>query len=114
MELHTFMDKVASSPEKIEFMDTMAVIDTNYHFTETAFVNGGLVNQKGENSGSCKLFAFAQKQGLSEQRTLACFGAYYRDDVLLNPKGEDHQNIRNFIKTGWQGIRFDGNALQVK
>ena len=114
MELHTFMDKLASLPEKIEFTDTMAVVDANYQFTETAFTNGGVSNQKGENSGSCKLFAFAQKQGLSEQQALACFGSYYRDDVLLNPKGIDHQNIRHFIKTGWQGIHFDGNALQVK
>jgi len=26
----------------------------------------------------------------------------------------DHQNIRNFIKTGWGGIIFEGNALMLK
>lgn len=114
MELHTFMDKLLASPEKINFEDTMAVIEANYQFTETAFTNGELKNAHGENSGSCKLFAFAQKQSLSEQQTLACFGQYYRDDVLANPEGENHQNIRNFIKTGWQGICFDGDALQLK
>ena len=59
--------------------------------------------QQGENSGSCKIFAFAQLHHLDEASTLACFGAYYRDDVLKHPQGSDHQNIRQFINTGWQG-----------
>ena len=60
------------------------------------------------------LFAFAQKQQLSEAQTLACFGDYYRKDVLENPQGEDHQNIRQFMKSGWFGIAFSGDALAAK
>jgi hypothetical protein len=51
---------------------------------------------------------------LSEQQMLACFGAYYRDDVLKNPDGTDHQNIRNFMKTGWAGVAFDSMPLRAK
>ncbi|MBE0507222.1 MAG: HopJ type III effector protein, partial [Marinospirillum sp.] len=26
----------------------------------------------------------------------------------------DHQNIRNFIQSGWKGVTFDGQALTAK
>lgn len=109
MELSTFLDKIKSS-EEIDFKDTMTVIDENYSFTPTAFKNGNTANDAGKNSGSCKLFAFAQLNKLTEPETLKCFGAYY-NDVLKNPSGDDHQNIRNFITSGWKGISFEGNAL---
>jgi hypothetical protein len=57
-------------------------------------------------------FSFAKLNGLSKEETLACFGAFYRNDVLQNPEGTDHQNIRNFIEFGWDGIEFEGQALQ--
>lgn len=104
-----------ASPEQISFTDTMSVIDENYQYQPTTFYNGKgddvVENLAGSNEGSCKLFAFAQKQSFDGARTLACFGDYYRIDVLENPQGNDHQNIRNFMKHGWQGIRFDGDAL---
>jgi len=72
----------------------MSVIAENYEFTETAFTNGQQINEDGKNSGSCKLFCFAKLQKFNESQTLACFGAYYRDDVLKHPDTNDHQNIR--------------------
>jgi hypothetical protein len=45
---------------------------------------------------------------------LACFGSYYRKDVLENPNGTDHQNIRNFMNRGWEGISFEKEALGIK
>jgi hypothetical protein len=45
---------------------------------------------------------------------LACFGTYYRDDVLANPEGSDHGNIRNFMKTGWAGVSLPEGVLTVK
>lgn len=114
MDLNTFLQTLRNTPDSIAFSDTMAVIETLYEFTPTAFKNGELMNEQGQNSGSCKLFAFAQLQGLSPQQTLACFGAYYRDDVLKHPEATDHQNIRNFIKYGWAGIKFNGSALKPK
>ena len=70
-----------------------------------------LVNEAGTNEGSCKIFYFAQLNNLNVQQTLACFGRYYSEDVLSNPTGNDHGNIRNFMKTGWQGIEFKSVAL---
>jgi hypothetical protein len=50
---------------------------------------------------------------LSQEETLRCFGRFYQD-VLHTPEQTDHGNIRNFIKTGWEGIKFEGQALQAK
>ncbi|MBP2283904.1 DNA-binding IscR family transcriptional regulator [Flavobacterium sp. CG_23.5] len=114
MNITSFLEKLNKTPEAITFAETIAVIEANFDFTETAFENGLQHNAAGENSGSCKLFAFAEIQNLSEAATLACFGAYYYDDVLKNPNGTDHQNIRNFMKTGYDGIAFYGDALVLK
>ena len=114
MKLESFLEKLEQTPQSIAFTDTIATIEANYDFTPTAFENGLQHNAAGDNSGSCKLFAFAEIQNLSEAATLACFGAYYFEDVLENPNGTDHQNIRNFMNTGWNGIAFYGSALVLK
>ncbi|MGY5453008.1 HopJ type III effector protein [Agarivorans sp. MS3-6] len=54
----------------------MAIIDANFEFTPSALINGQQSNTTGENSGSCKLFAFAQIQGLDQQQTWHLFGQY--------------------------------------
>ncbi len=96
----------------LEFEQVMEFIRENYLYQPADFVNGVLNNEAGTNEGSCKIFYFAHLNGLNQQQTLACFGRYYRDDVLGNPLGNDHANIRNFMKTGWQGIEFKSIALQ--
>jgi HopJ type III effector protein len=112
MTLDTFLQKLNTTPNSIEFTDTIAVIDALYDFTPTAFKNGELENAANQNNGSCKLFAFAKLQGFSKEQTLACFGAYYRKDVLEHPAATDHGNIRNFMKSGWDGVVYAGEALQ--
>ena len=114
MPLDTFLQQLRHSPEQLEFDTTMAVIEALYDFTPVSFQNGALANAAGQNSGSCKLFAFAQLQNLTAQETLACFGRYYREDVLQSPDTDSHQNIRNFMNSGWAGIAFAGNALTPK
>ena len=109
-----FLEKLKQTPNSITFPETIAVIEENYDFTPTTFDNGTQHNAAGENSGSCKLFAFAKLQNLSQAETLACFGAFYFDEVLVNPEGTNHQNIRNFMKLGWEGIQFEGEALALK
>ncbi|MCB0450192.1 MAG: HopJ type III effector protein, partial [Confluentibacter sp.] len=42
-----------------------------------------------------------------------CFGKFYFEEVLNDPNGTGHQNIRNFIKTGFEGLRFDGQPLKL-
>ncbi len=112
--LQDFLKKLKESPESIEFDESIAVIKRLYSYTPTAFDIGDVHNEAGQNEGSCKILSFARLQGLNEQQTLACFGSFYRDDVLKHPDGDSHQNIRNFMKTGWQGVRFAGNALTLK
>jgi len=114
MTVEHFLEKLSAQPDNIAFTDTMAVIESHYTFTETAFSNGEQHNAAGENSGSCKLFAFAKLQDLTEAQTLACFGAYYREDVLEHPDAQDHQNIRQFMKNGWSGVQFNTVALTAK
>ncbi|MEW6563280.1 MAG: HopJ type III effector protein [Pseudomonadota bacterium] len=114
MDLHTFRATVERAPETLEFNDVIGLIDALYDFTPTAFRNGETMNEAGQNNGSCRLFAFAKLQGLSEAQTLHCFGAYYREHVLPHPEGTDHQNIRNFMQTGWAGIAFAGEPLRAK
>jgi len=111
MSLKNLLKKIKLQTELVEFSEVIAVITANYHYHPCTFTNGDLINAAGTNEGSCKIFAFAQLHHLSEQETLACFGHYYREDVLQNPQGEDHGNIRNFIQQGWQGINFESVAL---
>ena len=114
MTLNEFINKLKSNSEQVEFSETMAVIEENYDFTPTAFTNGSLVNDEGQNSGSCKLFAFVKDQNFTKEETLACFGEHYFEDVLIDPKGTGHQNIRNFMNTGFEGLEFKNFPLKKK
>lgn len=114
MNEQEFLSNLAQEPSSVQFEECIAVIDAHYDFSETAFKNGDLTNSAGQNNGSCKILAFAQINSLSPEQTLQCFGKYYRDDVLGHPDAEDHQNIRNFIEHGWQGVQFDSEALSPK
>ena len=114
MNLDTFIKKIIAN-ESVTFSETMAIIDEHFQYQASQFHNGlgkdRLTNTAGTNEGSCKIFAFARLQQLDKLQTLALFGDYYRLDVLSNPEGNDHQNIRNFIKYGWDGITFDQEPL---
>jgi hypothetical protein len=111
LTLTQLLSQLSESADEITFEQVMQVINDNYSYTPTAFKNGDVNNASGTNEGSCKIFTFAKLNNLNEAQTLACFGRFYRQDVLENPAGDDHGNIRNFIKTGWQGIEFEKVAL---
>ena len=111
MALSSFLQQLNTSVDSIEFNDVMKIINEYYIYTPVTFSNGELINNAGTNEGSCKIFAFALLHNLTEQKTLACFGKFYREDVLLNPNRDDHGNIRTFIKLGWNGISFPSAAL---
>ncbi|OAI16330.1 type III effector [Methylomonas lenta] len=116
MMLNEFINRVKSG-QMVDFKDSMALIAEHYTYQPAEFSNGlqqPLVNQAGQNEGSCKIFAFAMLQGLDQAQTLALFGDYYRKDVLDSPDGTDHQNIRYFMRDGWQGITFKSEALTAK
>jgi len=118
MNTKQLIEKIKSTPEAVEFNDVMDTITADYNYQACTFYNGQgdnrLTNKAGTNEGSCKIFAFAQLNQLNQPETLACFGIYYREDVLQNPTGDDHGNIRHFILSGWNGIQFEGTALHKK
>lgn len=79
---------------------------------QVPFQNGDIENPANKNTGSAKIFSFAFLYKLSQQATLELFGEVFRN---LDPNGNDHGNIRNFIKYGWSGIQFpQGIAIKSK
>lgn len=116
--LDQLVTRIKTNPEKNEFQEVITIIEEHYFYTPTPFYNGVdndcIINNAGENEGSCKIFSFAHDQQLSKIQTLHCFGQYYRSDVANHPENTDHSNIRSFIKYGWEGITFEGSALNYK
>jgi hypothetical protein len=117
MSLAKFLEKVRKN-EPVSFQDTISIISEHYDYHPVEFSNGlggqRLVNSAGVNEGSCKIFAFALLHDLDKQQTLSLFGDFYRQDVLGDPEGKSHQNIRNFVKYGWEGIQFEEMPLEEK
>lgn len=101
------------STGEVNFKDVIAFIDSNYHYTPTAFQNGEVSNPAGTNEGSAKVFSFAKLHGLNQLDTLTLFAEHYQA-VLETPDGTDHANIRNFIHYGWQGFGMPTLALTAK
>lgn len=99
--------------QNAQFSDVLDLINAHYDFTPTAFDNGKLHNAAGENSGSCRVFAFAKLHDLSDLDTLELFAEHYLS-VKATQNGDDHQNIRNFKHFGWQGIVIHGQPLTEK
>ncbi|MHA3083956.1 HopJ type III effector protein [Acinetobacter sp. ANC 5383] len=96
-----------------KFADVISYIEQHYTHTPTAFQNGAQHNASTENQGSAKVFSFAQLNGLNPADTLALFAEHYAA-VLATPESTDHQNIRQFMQHGWQGIKFECQALAAK
>ena len=100
----------------IEFESTIETIDSLFRVTPCAFSIGKepdmVKNTAGTNVGSLRIFAFAKMLGLDEQTTLHLFGRHYRD-VLDNPHGDAHANIRHFMRYGWAGVNIAGEPLKA-
>jgi hypothetical protein len=115
MNVNALIEKIRSTPDAVEFSEVIDCIAEHYDYSPSRFSNGSgddtVINEAGTNEGSCKIFAFAQLNALSKEETLACFGRYYREDVLRNPESSDHANIRTFMRHGPEGVRFDNPAL---
>eukprot|EP01083_Nonionella_stella_P136379 415005_1 len=99
---------------ELMFEEVMEMIDEHYESGLIEFKNGDITNAQGENEGSAKVLSYAALAQLDKETTLKLWGQYYRD-VLATPEGTDHANIRNFMKTGWEGVPFEnGVALTRK
>lgn len=118
MQLQQLIEQIQTDADSVSFEAVMDVIDMHYEYQPGAFSNGRgddrVHNPAGSNQGSCKIFAFAWLNGLDPEQTLACFGDYYRRDVLQHPEASDHANIRHFMRHGWSGIHFDQFPLTPK
>ena len=118
MTLDSLLQKIKTQTHFLKFQEVIDVINEYYLYTPTHFTNGvgekKQDNPAGTNEGSCKIFSFGKIHQLSEEQVLGCFGRYYREDVLQNPDGDDHGNIRAFIESGWAELSFDHPALKER
>ena len=111
MTTHTLLQDLKEN--KIPFAEVISFIDAKYQHTPTAFKNGETYNEASQNQGSAKVFSFAKIENLSKEDTLILFAEHYQS-VLDTPSETNHQNIRQFMINGWDGIRFEGDALAAK
>ncbi len=109
---------LARSLKPLGFDAVMSVINEYYDYTPAAFGNGlaarQVNNNAGQNEGSCKLLAFARLHQLDQSQTLNLFGDYYHQEVLGDPAGNTHANIRAFMADGWKGVAFETEPLGAK
>jgi hypothetical protein len=101
-ECEIFNANLEMDGSDLMFADVMELVDKHYENQLLEFTNGDLVNKAGENDGSAKVLSYAALSNLDKETTLKLFGEHYRA-VKATPDGTDHQNIRNFMKTGWEG-----------
>ncbi|MEP6342202.1 MAG: HopJ type III effector protein [Maricaulaceae bacterium] len=113
MTLSDYIAALSTHPTSFNFTATLEVIDTHYAFTPATFKNGAVENLAGTNSGSCKVFSFALLHKLSPAQTLNMFAEHYQN-VLDDPNGNAHANIRAFMQDGFAGLSFDTSALSPR
>jgi hypothetical protein len=101
-ECEVYNANVEMDADSLKFEELMDLIDTHYEVGLLEFKNGDILNKQGENVGSAKLLSYAALSEFDKETTLKLWGQYYRE-VLADPDGDSHQNIRNFMKTGWDG-----------
>lgn len=112
-ECEIFNANLEMGGDDIMFADVIDLIDKHYEPQLLEFKNGDIVNKQGENEGSAKVLSYAALSELDKETTLKLWGEYYRE-VKKNPNGEDHANIRNFMKTGWEGVPFENGVALTK
>jgi hypothetical protein len=95
----------------ILFAEILSFIESNYEYFPTAFKNGNLNNESNQNQGSAKVLYFAHLNQLDKEDTLLFFAEHYQN-VLENPEAENHQNIRQFMQNGWDGVEFETVTLK--
>lgn len=103
--IQALLEQARAAPESHRFADTMAAIDAAFEFFGTKFVNGDIASSSSENTGSSKILSLAQLVAITKEEVLALFGEHYRD-VLADPDGTSHANIRAFMKKGNDGVVF--------
>jgi hypothetical protein len=95
----------------ILFSEVLSFIDSNYEYSPSAFKNGDQYNEATQNQGSAKVLYFAHLNQLNKEDTLSLFAEHYQN-VLENPASDNHQNIRQFMQHGWDGVEFKTVTLK--
>eukprot|EP00584_Thalassiosira_punctigera_P008337 CAMPEP_0172529752 /NCGR_PEP_ID=MMETSP1067-20121228/3743_1 /TAXON_ID=265564 ORGANISM="Thalassiosira punctigera, Strain Tpunct2005C2" /NCGR_SAMPLE_ID=MMETSP1067 /ASSEMBLY_ACC=CAM_ASM_000444 /LENGTH=210 /DNA_ID=CAMNT_0013313871 /DNA_START=35 /DNA_END=667 /DNA_ORIENTATION=+ len=109
-----FNANLEMSGDDLMFDEFITLCDEQYEYGLIEFKNGDITNGPGENDGSAKVLSYAALADFDKDMTLKLWGQYYRD-VVATPEKDDHQNIRNFMKYGWDGVDFsNGIALTKK
>jgi len=118
MNLNELLTAIEVEPEYLQFDDVIETIDNEYTYTPSKFTIGQgddtVINEAETNEGSCKILAFAILNNLTKEQTLNCFGKFYRKDVLQEPEGEDHANIRALLKYSLDDVFFYDTVLVKK
>jgi hypothetical protein len=96
-----------------KFINVIEFIEEHYNCKPSGFKNGSIYNKATENQGSAKVLSFAKINNFSKSDTLLLFAEHY-NAVINNPSGTDHQNIRQFMANGWEGVEFDNEVLTAK
>ena len=113
-DIEHFLNRIRNG-EHVSFAETQSLIACNYQYTPVRFATGlgsdRVENEAGNNEGSCKILSFAKLQHLDPNATLRLFGDYYWVDVLRHPEAENHRNLRNLMRYGWEGVVFSAPAL---
>lgn len=112
-DCEVFNANVEMSADDLTFEEVIDMIDTHYEYGLIEFKNGDIINEAGTNEGSAKILSYAALSDMDKETTLKLWGQYYRD-VLKTPESEDHQNIRNFMKYGWEGVPFENGIALTK
>ena len=99
---------------KLKFSDFLALIDSEYNFSNIAFKNGDIFNSKHENQGSAMVFCFGHMYSLSELEVLHCFAEHYHSVIQNSNDETSHLNIRSFMVHGWDALLIDFDALKIK
>ncbi|MFZ5756236.1 MAG: HopJ type III effector protein [Pseudomonadota bacterium] len=107
-----------STDSSLMFQEVMSTIRRHYECTPVAFSVGESTpspvrNPAGTNAASSQLLAFGKRLGLDEQTLLGLYAEHYRD-VLADPAGSNHANIRAFMTGGWAGVSLPADPLRLR
>lgn len=111
MEIHSLLQQLKL--KQLKFQDVLDFIEQKFTYTASSFQNGNQSNASDQNQGSARVLFLAKMNSLSEEDTLTLFAEHYQD-VLSQPEGTNHANIRQFIENGWGGVSFEKDVLAYK
>jgi len=99
--------------EELSFAQIIDTLDQHFSFLPGAFSVGQVESSESENQKSLRVLAFAQMMQLPKEQALKLWGEHYRQ-VLQEPEGTSHGNIRAFLVGGFEAVRLPSGVISVK